>query len=385
MPIDAGAGLRAELLALLREGSAASWASFERVGLLDRHLPELARLRAEARGRQGGRPWERLAAFAGHLRSGADQAAAAAWRALPDPDGLLLACLVRAVGDRAGTGRVRHVAGRTAERLGLGPDASQAVARLAAEEVDLAELAVDVDPHDEEQVLRLAARLAAAPRRYLLAQPADAVARHLVMAEPAPGRRELRLAVTPEEPGAWRIDVVTRDRPGLLASLAGALCAAGVDVTRAQASTWPDDLVVDVFHVAGPSLQAEPGFAGRVGRMLHGAVAGDPQPGRLLADRAAQAQAGSGPVVVRVDADAAPWHSSVRVEAPDRLGLLYEILLELARHHVDVQVARVGSEAGRAVDLFLVTDAGGWPLERAAADRLGTALADRLAGRPALR
>jgi UTP:GlnB (protein PII) uridylyltransferase len=73
------------------------------------------------------------------------------------------------------------------------------------------------------------------------------------------------------------------------------------------------------------------------------------------------------------------------VEAPDRLGLLYEILLELARHHVDVQVARVGSEAGRAVDLFLVTDAAGRPLERAAADRLGTALADRLAGRPALR
>jgi [protein-PII] uridylyltransferase len=463
MPIDAGAGMRAELLALLREGSAASWASFERSGLLDRHLPELARLRAEVRGRQGGRPWERLAAFAGHLRPGADQAAAAAWRALPDPDGLLLACLVRAVGDRAGTGRVRHVAERTAERLGLGPAASQAVARLAAEEVDLAELAVDVDPHDEEQVLRLAARLAgpqrvraayllalaeqepgggrgwrraqldellrvvlaamaepgltdraaedllrrrraevervlrdrdggraaarlaAAPRRYLLAQPADAVARHLVMAEPTPGRRELRLAVTPEEPGAWRIDVVTRDRPGLLAGLAGALSAAGVDVTRAQASTWPDDLVVDVFHVAGPSPQAEPGFAGRVGRMLHAAVAGDPQPGRLLADRAAQAQARSGPVVVRVDADAAPWHSSVRVEAPDRLGLLYEILLELARHHVDVQVARVGSEAGRAVDLFLVTDAAGRPLERAAADRLGTALADRLAGRPALR
>jgi len=456
MPIDASTGLRTELLALLRGGTTASWRSWERTGVLARHLPELARLREEGRDRQDDRPWERLAALAGHLDPGSDQAAAAAWSALPDPDGLLLACLVRAVGERAGADRVRAVAGRTAERLGLGA-AGQAVAQLAGEDADLAEVAVDTDPHDEEEILRLAARLgsperartayllaladqdgddgwqgwrraqldellrvvlaamaepgltdraaedllgrrraevervlrdmgggraaarlAAAPRRYLLAQPADAIARHLVMAEPSPARRELRLAISPEQPGAWRIDVVTRDRPGLLASLAGALCASGADIVRAQASTWPDGLVVDVFHVAGPAPEAEAGFPDRVQRMLRRSTAGRLDPARQLADRPGQARPGGGPVVVRVDADASPWHSTVRVEAEDRLGLLYEILLELARHHVDVQVARVGSEAGRAVDLFLVTDMGGQPLERVAADRLGTALAARL-------
>ena len=460
MPNNAGTGLRAELLALLRGGSVAAWVSFEDRGLLARHLPELAGLREETRDRQGDRPWERLAALASRLDPAADRAAAAAWLALPDPDGLLLACLVRAVGDRGGSERVRAVAGRTAARLGLGATARQAVAQLAGEEADLAEVAVDTDPQDEEEVLRLAARLggperartaylialaeqdgepgwqgwrraqldellrvvlaamaepgltdraaedllrrrrveverllhdtageragarlAAAPRRYLLAQPADVVARHLVMAEPPPVRRELRLAISPEQPGAWRVDVVTRDRPGLLASLAGALCAADVDVTRAQASTWPDDLAVDVFHVAGPTPEAEPGFPDRVERMLRRWTAGHFDPGRLLANRPDQARSRTGPVLVRIDADASPWHSTVRVEAPDRLGLLYEILVELARHHVDVQVARVGSEAGRAVDLFLVTDAGGRPLERAAADRLSTALAAGLAGR----
>ncbi|HEV8647994.1 MAG TPA: hypothetical protein VG276_01015 [Actinomycetes bacterium] len=464
MPIDASTGLRTELLALLRGGTAASWAAFERTGALACHLPELARLREEGRDRQGDHPWERLAALAGRLDPGSDQAAAAAWSALPDPDSLLLACLLRAVGERAGAERVQAVAGRTAERLGLGAAAERAVVELAGEEADLAEVAMDTDPHDEEEVLRLAARLgsperartayllalaehdggdlaerdgddgwrgwrraqldellrvvlaalaepgltdraaedllgqrraevervlrdrggrpaarlAAAPRRYLLAQPADAIVRHLVMAEPAPARRELRLAIAPEQPGAWRIDVVTRDRPGLLASLTGALCAAGVDITRAQASTWPDGLVVDVFHVAGPSPDVEAGFPDRVERMLRRSTTGRLDPARRLAGQPDQTRPGAGPVVVRVDADASPWHSTVRVEAPDRLGLLYEILLELARHHVDVQVARVGSEAGRAVDLFLVADMGGQPLERAAADRLGTALAARL-------
>ncbi|HYT26725.1 MAG TPA: hypothetical protein VEP73_09620, partial [Actinomycetota bacterium] len=225
-----------------------------------------------------------------------------------------------------------------------------------------------------------AALLAAAPRRYLLGQPAEAIARHLAMAEPAPARRELRLAISPEPAGgrggAWRVDAVTRDRPGLLARLVGALSACGLDITRAQASTWPDDLVVDVFHVAGPAPEDEPGLPDRVERMLRRAMEGDLDPVRLLAERPDGNRAG--PVVVRVDAGASPWHSTVWVEAPDRPGLLYEILLELARHHVDVQAARVGDGAGMAADLFLVTDAAGNPLEREAADRLGTALAGRL-------
>jgi [protein-PII] uridylyltransferase len=485
MSDDPGAVLREELLALLRAGTAHSLACWERGGDLARRLPELARLRAELRDKQGDRPWVRLAALAGLLDPRRDPAAAEAWRALPDPDGLVVACLVRAVGEGAGAERVRAVAGPTAERLGFGRGGRRGVARLAGEDADLAEVAMRTDVHDEEQVLRLAARLGsperastayllalaedegdgragwrralldellrvvlaamrepgltdqaaerllerrraevglavggaanpgaaawldAAPRRYLLAQPAEAIARHLAMADPAPARRELRLAVAPEplasvpaggRTGGWRVDVVTRDRPGLLASLVGALSACDLDITRAQASTWPDDLVVDVFHVTGPAPDAEPGFPERVGGLLRRSVAGNLDTGRSSRDRGARleppeppspdrgarlgpGQGAAGPVVVRVDAGASPWHSTVRVEAPDRPGLLYEVLVELARHHVDVQVARVGGEAGRAVDLFLVTDAAGRPLERAAADRLGTALAGRLTGR----
>jgi glycine cleavage system regulatory protein len=224
-----------------------------------------------------------------------------------------------------------------------------------------------------------AAWLAAAPRRYLLAQPAEAIARHAALATPAPRRRELRLAISPEPetPGAWTIDVVTLDRPGLLARLTGALSACRLDITRAQASTWPDDLVVGVFHVTGPTVEADPSLPDRVEAMLRRSMAGGLDTARALA-RPDDARTRTGPVVVQVDAGASPWHSTVRVDAPDRPGLLYEILVQLAHHHVDVQVARVGGEAGRAVDVFFVTDAAGNPLDRPTADRLSVALGDHL-------
>jgi [protein-PII] uridylyltransferase len=70
----------------------------------------------------------------------------------------------------------------------------------------------------------------------------------------------------------------------------------------------------------------------------------------------------------------------VQVRAPDRPGLLYELLLELARQQVDVRLARVGGDGGQADDLFHVTGAAGNLLDRSAADRLGSALASQLLG-----
>ncbi|HYY80804.1 MAG TPA: cation:proton antiporter [Actinomycetes bacterium] len=234
--------------------------------------------------------------------------------------------------------------------------------------------------------------LAAAPRRYLLAHPAATIAAHLGMAVPPPGRQELRVALRsepapgsangePPEDRELRVDVVARDRPGLLAELAAALSAAGLDVARAHASTWPEGLVVDVFHVSGPAELAAPDLRERVQARLRRELADGSH--RHHAPAAARRPGGrGGAVLVRVDAEATPWHSVVRVEAPDRPGLLAEALAELARQRIDVRVAQVGGGNGRASDVFFVTDQAGNPLDRRAGDRLGTALAGRLSGRP---
>ena len=469
-PVTWTSPLRQELFAMLQAATPSSWRFLEETGLLSRYLPELARARAERRARQGDRPWHRFCALTRLAEPSHDPTAAAVWLSLTAPEPVLLAGLTRAVAGHAQPTRTVAVARATAKRLGLGAGDEQAIALLIGEDLDLAEVAVHTDLHDEEQVLTLAARfgtpdrarmayllalaeqddgdsswegwrrplldellhgilaamvepgltdraaenllnrrraeveralngrastraaalLAAAPRRYLLAHPAEVIAGHLALAEPPPGQRELRLAIAPEpgetpahvrdaRPGAWRVDVVARDRPGLLAGLVGALSACGVDITRAQASTWPDGLAVDTFHVAGPMPAADPGFPQRVEHMLRHLVTGDLDPSRLLAGRRpVGAPDGSGPVLVRVDADASPWHSTIQVEAPDRPGLLYHLVHELARRQIDVQLARINGDNGRALDVFYVTDAAGNPLTRTAADRLSTVLANAI-------
>ena len=47
----------------------------------------------------------------------------------------------------------------------------------------------------------------------------------------------------------WKIDIACRDTWGLLARLTGVLSDAGLDVTYASLTTWPDGAVLDSFIV----------------------------------------------------------------------------------------------------------------------------------------
>jgi hypothetical protein len=226
-----------------------------------------------------------------------------------------------------------------------------------------------------------------APRRWLLAQPAADSARLLALADPPPGEDDLRIAVAPvPAAGRWRVDVVARDRPGLLASLTGALAGCGLDVVRAEAWSWPNGLIVDSLEATGPPADQEPGgLPARVERAMHHAVAAGPPP---PADQASggpppgDPEAVAGPVVVRVEASASPWHSLVTVEAPARPGLLHDLLAVVAGSGADVQVARAGSEHGHTTGVLFVTDANGRPLDDAAADTLAARLAAVLTPHP---
>ncbi|HMF04406.1 MAG TPA: cation:proton antiporter, partial [Acidimicrobiia bacterium] len=92
-------------------------------------------------------------------------------------------------------------------------------------------------------------RIAAAPHTYLLAQDAADVARQAAMLEPVPGRDEARVTVAPLDTRMWGVDVASRDRPGLLATISGVLTDAGLSVQDAQIATWGDGGAVDSFRV----------------------------------------------------------------------------------------------------------------------------------------
>ena len=59
-------------------------------------------------------------------------------------------------------------------------------------------------------------RIEHAPRRYVLATAPDDLARQVLLCDPMPRPTTVRVEVTPGANG-WTVDVVARDRPGLLA------------------------------------------------------------------------------------------------------------------------------------------------------------------------
>jgi Kef-type K+ transport system membrane component KefB len=218
-----------------------------------------------------------------------------------------------------------------------------------------------------------ARRVASAPRAYLLGQPPAEVARQAALLDPLPSGQSVRVVTSEDaETHRGRIDVVSRDAAGLLASVAGALSDLGVDVLEAVAATWPDGAALESFAVSAARLPTPAEIEAAVHERLRSRI---PTPGVVAAE-------------LRYDDDASPWHTLCDVRAPDRLGLLHSVAAAFAAAGVVVHSARVSTVDGIAHDVFAVTSVGGDKLDDAAKANVAAGLRAgirphrRLAGRP---
>jgi len=155
------------------------------------------------------------------------------------------------------------------------------------------------------------------------------------------------------------LTVITPDRPGLFARVAGVLALAGMDVLSAE--LWSDDgMALEVFRVA-PAADPERAWE-RVRRDLGPAMAGQFALTARLADRAAQAPTrrrlpGIATPEVRIDNDASRTATVVEVVADDAVGLLARIAATLAELGLDIASAKVQTLGPQVVDAFYVVDA----------------------------
>jgi Kef-type K+ transport system membrane component KefB/predicted amino acid-binding ACT domain protein len=198
----------------------------------------------------------------------------------------------------------------------------------------------------------VAERIAAAPRSYLLAQDAADIARQAALLEPMPSRGSARVAVTPLEDGVWRVEVASRDRPGLLATVSGVLSESGLSVQEALIATWPDGAALESFRVV-PTTENPPD----ADALTAAIIAAFSRP--LEAAPIPDAQ-------ITFDDDGSPWYTLCEVRATDRPGLLHAITAGFASAGVDVHSARVQTIGGQAVDLFELTDRNGRKLDESA-------------------
>jgi [protein-PII] uridylyltransferase len=176
------------------------------------------------------------------------------------------------------------------------------------------------------------------------------------------------------------VTVVARDRPGLLATLAGALTVGGLDVLEANLFTTTDGYALDVFRAADPYGRVN-ADAARITATIESALSGDLDVARRVAERA-DAYRGtepSGPVAVDIDVEESETDTVVEVHTDDEIGLLFRLATALAALDLDVRVAKVATLGRRVVDVFYVRDANGHKIDAPdAVQSLREALTERL-------
>ena len=205
------------------------------------------------------------------------------------------------------------------------------------------------------------------PRAYVLAVPTEVAARHFRLLAPAMGATELRTdARSGERSGTYDLTVVARDRPGLLAKIAGALSLNGMNILSAHAFTTEDGVAMDIF-VIEPLFEEEVDedrwrrFRSDLRRALEGRVSLDyrvrekrrhyPRPKVLTATS------------VNIDNSVSDFFTVVEVSAPDRIGLLFDVARAFHELELDVHVAKVATFGTRVVDAFYVRDLFGEKVE----------------------
>ena len=250
---------------------------------------------------------------------------------------------------------VRELLGKVERVLDRGEMGGEAADRLASAEAGLREALHREAPRSVE------AFVARMPPSYLIAVPAGVVAKHFPLVTAPLAGSEVRTLTEPgERPGTHAVTVICRDRPGLLARIAGAFALSGLSILSAQVFTTQDGVAVDLFEV-------EAAFRGDVDEdrwrrfraTLRKALEERVFLDQGVRERRAHYRAPRGdiPLEVTVDDAASDFFTVVEVSAADRVGLLYQITQALFEQGLDVHLAKVATYGERVIDAFYVRDA----------------------------
>ena len=203
-------------------------------------------------------------------------------------------------------------------------------------------------------------RLRHASTAYLLSHDPEELARQARLVEPLPRAGTIRVTVTADpEPDMWTIDIACRDTWGLLARLTGVLSDAGLDVTYASLTTWPDGAVLDSFIARATQRPGARDLALEMEAALR-----KPLPKRdptYWLD-------------LSFDGESMPWHTLCIVTGPDQPGALEAVATAFAVANVVVHTARIESRDGQIHDSFTVSDRDRPQARHAAEDRVRRAI-----------
>ncbi|OOG57557.1 [protein-PII] uridylyltransferase [Polaromonas sp. C04] len=181
------------------------------------------------------------------------------------------------------------------------------------------------------------------------------VARQAGAAAPAMPKAIVRARLSPVGEGL-QVLVYTPDKPDLFARICGYFDQASLSILDAKVHTTSNGFALDTFQVVTSFLPEH--YRELVSMVEAGVAHAIEQPGELPAPSRGRVsrRVRSFPVTPRVelapDEKAQRWLLSI--SASDRVGLLYSVARVLARHKLNLQLAKVTTLGERVEDTFLI-------------------------------
>ena len=153
-----------------------------------------------------------------------------------------------------------------------------------------------------------------------------------------------------------QVVVYAPDRPDLFARICGYFDGAGFNILDAKVHTTKAGYALDTFQVISPQMEQ---FYRDVLSLVETQLAHAlnekgalPEPSRGRLSRRVKSFPITPRVTLRPDERAQRW--LLGVSTSDRSGLLYAIARVLARHHINLQLAKITTLGERVEDTFLI-------------------------------